>query len=71
MNIKVNGEARTFESELNVTELLKNEAIEMPEMVSVEVNGEIIDREDFDTTVVRENDEVEFLYFMGGGAFGI
>ena len=71
MQIKINGEVKELEKELNVTELLQTQDVKMPEMVSVELNGEIIDRDDFDTTVVKENDEVEFLYFMGGGAFGI
>ena len=39
----------------------------MPEMVSVEYNGEILDRENFDSTAVKDGDEIEFLYFMGGG----
>jgi sulfur carrier protein len=37
------------------------------EYVTVELNGEILLRGDFDTTQVREGDGVEFLYFMGGG----
>jgi len=33
----------------------------------VELNGEILERESFATTPVKDGDEVEFLYFMGGG----
>ena len=39
----------------------------MPEMVSVELNGDILDRDAFATTQLSNDDEVEFLYFMGGG----
>ena len=39
----------------------------MPDMVSVEHNGDILDRDKFDSTQVKEADQVEFLYFMGGG----
>ena len=35
--------------------------------VTVELNGEILERESFATTQVKDGDEVEFLYFMGGG----
>ena len=42
----------------------------MPEMVSVEYNGEMLERDTFDTTQVKEGDSVEFLYFMGGGQLG-
>ena len=39
----------------------------MPEMVSVELNGDILDRGIFETTILKEDDKVEFLYFMGEG----
>ena len=39
----------------------------MPEMVSVEYNGDILDRDKFEKTQIKEGDEIEFLYFMGGG----
>ena len=69
MNIKVNGEDTTLDQDsLTVTELLKVKEVKMPDMVSVEYNGEILDREAFDTTSVKEGDQLEFLYFMGGGA---
>lgn len=69
MKIKVNGEEKTIEQEkLTVSELLKQENVKMPEMVTVEYNGEILDREKFETTQVKDADEIEFLYFMGGGA---
>lgn len=68
MELKINGSNKTFEQETaSVTELLSLENIDMPEMVSVELNGEILDRENFDKTTVKTGDEVEFLYFMGGG----
>ncbi|MCK8826150.1 sulfur carrier protein ThiS [Natroniella acetigena] len=67
MKIKVNGEEVEFETELTVSELLEKEDVEMPDMVSVELNGEILDRKDFATQVVEDGGQVEFLYFMGGG----
>lgn len=70
MKININGEVKQLEKEVNILELLDLQKVEMPEMVSVELNGEILDREDFATTVVKENDVFEFLYFMGGGSVG-
>ena len=69
MTITVNGkeaelvahDARTIESlleELNVSQRL---------YVTVEVNGEILERDNFGSTPVQEGDNIEFLYFMGGG----
>ncbi|OED35774.1 thiamine biosynthesis protein ThiS [PVC group bacterium (ex Bugula neritina AB1)] len=68
MQIKINGEDKTLEGDkLTVIELLKKENVDMPDMVSVELNGAFLDREKFETTHVVSGDKVEFLYFMGGG----
>jgi len=70
VNIKINGKSEILEEEtLTVTDLLTVKNVEMPEMVSVEHNGEILDRASFGSTTVKDGDEVEFLYFMGGGVF--
>ncbi|SMC28754.1 sulfur carrier protein [Clostridium acidisoli DSM 12555] len=70
MKIKVNGEIKEIKEAVTITELLKVENVEMPDMVSVQLNGEFAERDKFDTTVIKENDEIEFLYFMGGGSIG-
>ena len=67
MKIKVNGEPKDFASSMNINSLLKANNVAQPEMVSVQLNGEFIERENFETTKVKEDDEVDFLYFMGGG----
>lgn len=68
MKIIVNGKEVTLEKELTVAELLEVQKVDMPEYVTVQINEEIIDRGDFSRLVVKENNTVEFLYFMGGGA---
>jgi sulfur carrier protein len=68
MKIKVNDAATEVPDRLTITELLVHQKVKMPDMVSVQVNGTILKREDFSKTPVRENDSVDFLYFMGGGA---
>lgn len=68
MKIKVNNKQQEIEGgKINISELLVENNVEMPEMVSVQLNGELVKREDFEDTSVKENDEVDFLYFMGGG----
>lgn len=68
MKIKVNGKEKSFDKDsLSVSELLKVSEVERPEMVSVQLNGELIKKEDLKNKQLKENDEVEFLYFMGGG----
>ena len=69
MQIEINGELEQFEkSELSIVNLLEAKQVESPDMVSVQLNGEFIDKKKYSTTVILENDSVEFLYFMGGGA---
>jgi sulfur carrier protein len=68
MEIKVNDVATEVPDRLTITELLAHQKVKMPDMVSVQVNGAILKREDFPATQVRKNDSVDFLYFMGGGA---
>lgn len=69
MIIKVNGESYSPEKEsTTIHDLLREREVEMPEMVSVQLNGNFVKRENFSATHLKENDEVEFLYFMGGGA---
>ena len=65
--IYVNGDAQEVNLPLNVSELIKQLLVENPEMVSVQVNEEFAEREDWDSIQIKEDDKVDFLYFMGGG----
>jgi len=65
--IKVNDEEQDVELPLTLTGLIKQNNILQPDMVSVQVNGEFVPREDFDKVSINDNDEIDFLYFMGGG----
>ena len=71
MKITINGKetiipenpARTIDSlleELDVSQRL---------YVSVELNGEVLDRATHVSTHVAAGDVIEFLYFMGGGRY--
>jgi len=71
MQIRVNGEALLLEHSLSISGLLELKEVKMPEMVSVEYNGEMLDRNLFSTTVIKDGDDIEFLYFMGGGFFSL
>ena len=68
MKLIINGEEVMTKDGLNVNELLVEHNVKMPEMVSVELNGQILRRNVFEDTQLNENDKVEFLYFMGGGS---
>ncbi|MBQ9649634.1 MAG: sulfur carrier protein ThiS [Prevotella sp.] len=66
--IYVNGDVQEVNLPVNVAELVKVLLVENPEMVSVQVNEEFAEREDWDGIQIKEGDKVDFLYFMGGGA---
>jgi sulfur carrier protein len=67
MKITVAGEKKEVAEGLSVSGLIELENVETPQYVTVSVNEEFIDAENFDTHTLNEGDEVEFLYFMGGG----
>ena len=68
MKLTVNGEPLEIEKPINVKELLVVAKAEQPEYVTVELNGDFVDHSGFESTLVKDGDTVEFLYFMGGGA---
>ncbi|MFR5487259.1 sulfur carrier protein ThiS [Eubacterium sp. AF19-12LB] len=69
MLVTVAGEKKEIEQGTTIAKLIEIEKVENPEYVTVTVNDEFLNRVDFETTQVKENDTIELLYFMGGGAF--
>lgn len=67
MKIVVAGESKDVAETTTVEQLIVQENVETPEYVTVSINDEFIDRADFTSHVLKEGDNVEFLYFMGGG----
>jgi sulfur carrier protein len=65
MQVKINGKAEEF-SGGTVLDLLQAKKIE-PQMVAVEVNDSVLDRNHLATTNLSDGDRVEFLFYMGGG----
>ena len=66
--ITVNGEVQEVQSGISLTELIKQNNVEQPEMVSVQLNDDFVDRDEWDRLQIKEGDSVDFLYFMGGGS---
>lgn len=69
MNLTINGKLKMHDQTvMTIQSLLESEKVAMPDMVSVQLNGAFVLRERFTGTVLKEGDQVDFLYFMGGGA---
>lgn len=63
--IKVNGELLYFEN-ISLKELLSTLKYDINK-TAVEINEEIINKKDFDNVIVKENDKIEIVNFVGGG----
>jgi len=66
MQLTINGKPETLEVS-TVLDVLKIKDIDA-QLVAVELNTQMVDREHLGTTSVKEGDKLEFLFFMGGGA---
>ncbi|MCP4162410.1 MAG: sulfur carrier protein ThiS [Deltaproteobacteria bacterium] len=68
MEVTINGKKQQIEQEsLNIKELLLHSEVNMIDMVSVQQNGQFVNKDDFESTLVKKNDSIDFLFFMGGG----
>ena len=67
MKIQLNGESRGIGVGQTVAGLLRELDIRT-DRVAVELNLEILDRNDFETRGLRDGDRVEILSFIVGGA---
>lgn len=61
----INGEK--FElKELKFMDYIKEKNLKM-EFIALELNGEVISRDKFETLLLKENDKAEIVSFVGGG----
>ena len=67
MTISVAGVKKEYADGLTVAQLVEAENVETPQYVTVSINDEFVKSCTFEETVLKDGDEVEFLYFMGGG----
>ena len=67
ITVTLNGKKRTVEDGLSLLELLRRLDVQ-PGRVVIEHNREIRRGEDFEKTNVHAGDELELVYFVGGGA---
>ena len=66
MRIVLNGEEREATGNVTVLSLLEEIRLRTGR-VAVEVNGAVVPRGDFESTVLAENDRIEIVCFVGGG----
>ena len=66
IRIKLNGKEQEINPGMTVSDLLLKWKVR-PELVTVEVNENILQKLDYDGTEIRQDDNVEFVFYMGGG----
>ena len=69
LTIRLNGEKRTIQEGRTLIGLLEELSIPK-EKVVIEVNLEIISKDEWGVRTLKEGDEVEIVHFVGGGAAG-
>jgi sulfur carrier protein len=70
MNLHINGEARTFADvlpQLSLASLIECLAMK-PDRVAVELNRDIVPRDRWPQTLLKDGDRLEIVHFVGGGA---
>ncbi len=66
IQVQVNGKEREIQSGLSVHELVESFDLN-PLLIVVELNREILSRDQFKDVQVSEGDAVELVHFVGGG----
>ena len=67
MKIRLNNRSEEFEGdEMTVREMLKIKKFTY-RMRIVKINGKLIKKENYDSALIRDGDDVQMLYLMSGG----
>tara|TARA_B100000700_G_scaffold99233_1_gene111692 strand:+ start:5310 stop:5528 length:219 start_codon:yes stop_codon:yes gene_type:complete len=66
IKIKVNGKVRTFKNNITIFNLIKYLRIPIKK-VAIELNQEIIDKKKLNKILLKNNDKIEIVHFIGGG----
>jgi len=66
IEIKLNGKAKSIPENYKVSDLVKNLKIPIKK-VAIELNQEIIDKKNISKIILKKNDKIEIVHFIGGG----
>lgn len=69
IEVVINGKKERVDQDRTIQALLEERKIN-PRAVAVEVNSEVLEPEKYKTTILNPGDQIEFLYYMGGGCLG-
>ena len=66
IKIKINGSFKLVKYNINLSDLLKTLKIPLKK-VAIELNQEIVDKKKLNKQILRNNDKIEIVHFIGGG----
>ena len=66
IKIKINGSLKSVKDNTNLSVLLKTLKIPLKK-VAIELNQEIVDKKKLNKQILRNNDKIEIVHFIGGG----
>lgn len=66
MQIKINGEIKTIKDNMTLKEVLED-LDNLPKVFVVELNRKIINKNDYQTTALKDKDSLEIVHFCAGG----
>lgn len=69
IKITLNGKDQEIKAGMTVSDLLTKWRMR-PELVTVEINENILQKLDYESTEIKDRDKVEFVFYMGGGSYG-
>ena len=66
IKIKVNGKFKQVNENYKISDLVKDLKIPLKK-VAIELNQEIMDKKKIRKIVLKKNDKIEIVHFIGGG----
>ena len=66
IQIRVNGKVKSIPAKYIISDLVKNLNIPIKK-VAIEHNQEIIDKKKINRIILKKNDKIEIVHFIGGG----
>ncbi len=66
MTLQINGEDKTYDGPLTLASLIASMGLKS-DRVAVELNRDIVSRDQWDKTNLSEGDRLEIVHFVGGG----
>ena len=66
IRVSINGEPRELSEGLSLSDLIRELSL-APERIAIELNHEVVRRQEWSLTKLTDDDQIELVHFVGGG----